>query len=561
MSLATLLAANVPVSVDIAALSVSALASALAARTWWRARRQTEQLHHTHEAAVDVQGVRASKLLASARQLTSESSEAAIYCALAHHVGRVVPHHEFQLALFSAEQFQGRYSGHGLIDALNATPSVLELHVARSQHLATRVTADDDGLGREVALPIHAGGVLIAVFSLYRTGADFTPAELEDAGVLCAHAGIALEKARALASVVSTTREWESLFHSSADGLALIGTDGGVRRANHALVGMLGHAAPESGHHEGWLAVLPKDRCPVCATIRTGARDQRTVTNASGHTLEISTAPARAGGAVLVVRDVTEARAAEENVRLARQRMFESEKLAAVGRLAAGVSHEVNNPLMGIGGLASVLLEEDTLDPEAREAIEMIQREARRAAKITRDLLQFVRTSDAPIECVDANQLVAEVARIRLQPQQEAGVSLTLALGDPPVLALGSSSALLQVLVNLVTNAEDAMAGEARRELIISTDRIGDLVRIVVDDSGPGVPAEVRAHLFEPFFTTKAPGKGTGLGLSLCQSIIERLGGDIRAEEKPTAGARFVVELPAYDGAAASLPVSRARVA
>ena len=505
--------------------------------------------------------MRAAKLLASARQLTSESSEAAIYCALADHVSRVVPHDDFQLALFSAERFQGRYSGRGLIDALNATPSALERHVAQTQLLATRETADDSGLGREVALPIHAGGVLIAVFTVSRTGADFTAAELDDAGVLCAHAGIALEKARAHAQVVSTTREWETLFNSSADGLALIGTDGNVRRANHALVGMLGHAAPESGHHDGWLSVLPRDRCPVCATIRTGARDQRTVTNASGHTLEISTAPARAGGAVLVVRDVTDARAAEENVRLARQRMFESEKLAAVGRLAAGVSHEVNNPLMGIGGLASVLLEEDTLDPEAREAIEMIQREARRAARITRDLLQFVRASDATIECVNANQLVTEVARLRLPAQQEAGVNLTLALADPPVLALGSSASVTQVLVNLMTNAEDAMAGSERREIVVSTDRVGHVVRIVVDDSGPGIPDSIRERLFEPFFTTKASGKGTGLGLALCHSIVERLGGDIRAEEKPSPGARFVVELPAYESGEPELPVSRSRVA
>ena len=532
-----------------------------AGMAWWQARRRSSELARTHEVAVDAHGVRAAKLLASARQLTSESSEAAIYCALADHASRVVPHDDFQLAMFSSERFQGRYSGRGLIDALNATPSALELHVARTQVFTSRAIADDRGLGHEVALPIHAGGELVAVFSMSRAGSDFMPRELDDAGVLCAHAGIALQKARALAQVVSTTREWESLFNSSADGLALVGTDGCVRRANHALVGMLGHAAPERGHHEGWLAVLPQDRCPVCTTIRTGARGQRTVTNASGHTLEISTAPARAGGAVLVVRDVTEARAAEENVRLARQRMFESEKLAAVGRLAAGVSHEVNNPLMGIGGLASVLLEEESLDAETREAIEMIQREARRAAKITRDLLQFVRASDSPIECVDANQLVTEVAKLRLPAQHAVGVSLTLALGDPPVLALGSSSSLLQVVMNLVTNAEDAMAGSERREIVIATDHVDDVVRIVVDDSGPGIPAEIRERLFEPFFTTKAPGKGTGLGLSLCHSIVERLGGAIRVEEKPTPGARFVIELHAYESGAAELPLSRSRVA
>jgi signal transduction histidine kinase len=420
--------------------------------------------------------------------------------------------------------------------------------VAATGDSAARSSLDAGTPRYELAVPIAAAGRLVAVFTMRRTRGSFTLAEIEDATTLCAHAGIALEKARALAEVVSIKREWEVLFHSTAEGLALFASDGSVRRANDALLSLLGGDPPAHGHHDGWFPALSDGECPVCETSRTGVYVERTLVDGAGRTLEVATAPASEGGAVLVVRDVTSAYAAAGNLRQARQRMFESEKLAAIGRLAAGVSHEVNNPLMGIGGLAAVLLEEDRMDAETRQAVELIQREARRAAKITRDLLHVMHGGESPAERVDVNELASEVSRLRLLAQPDDAVHFALVLSHEPVFALASSAPVLQVLMNLLTNAEDAVAHSTRREVTLSTARVGDVVRIVVDDSGTGVAESIRDRLFEPFFTTKAPGKGTGLGLALCYTILTRLGGTIRLEDKRAPGARFVVELPVHTG-------------
>ncbi|NUQ19399.1 MAG: hypothetical protein HOQ09_00375, partial [Gemmatimonadaceae bacterium] len=249
-------------------------------------------------------------------------------------------------------------------------------------------------------------------------------------------------------------------------------------------------------------------------------------------------------GVVVVAQDVT----AETEMRAAQQQLFESEKFASIGRLAAGVAHEVNNPLMGINGLATVLLEDEAVAGEGREMIALIQRESRRAAKVTRDLLSFVRADDDRRADVDLDDVAREVAELRAVPQRAAGVTMVLDLaGDlPPTRA--SRAQLVQVLINLVTNAEDAVEGRERREIRIATWRTKHCVALRVDDSGAGIPEEVRPRLVEPFFTTKSPGKGTGLGLSLSFAITERHGGTLRASDAPGGGARFVLELPLSQG-------------
>ena len=290
------------------------------------------------------------------------------------------------------------------------------------------------------------------------------------------------------------------------------------------------------------------DDCAICKAIRSGSRAERLIEDAAGRKLRMTLSPYPTGGVVLVAQDVT----AESQVRGAQQQLFESEKFAAIGRLAAGVSHEVNNPLMGITGLATVLLDDAQLAGENREIVALIQRESRRAAQITRDLLSFVRAEDGARGSIDLNAIAREVAELRAVAHASAGIRLTLDLADelPPVWA--SHAQLVQVVVNLVTNAEDALESHDRREIRISTTRGARKVFLRVEDSGPGIPEELRARLFEPFFTTKAPGKGTGLGLSLSFSIAERHSGSLRAENIPGGGARFTIELPVAEARAAA---------
>lgn len=509
---------------------------------------------------------RVAGLLESARGMTAQNSEAAVYEQLKIHSELLVPHDHFDLAVFDESgKLAGRYSAAGIIDGYNATPTDAELTVYRSG-----APIFEDGSGhtpldvaggastvrleevRDAHIPVYAGEAVVAVTTIRRRHPGYTSDEIDALATLCQQGGIAIGRARLFAQVLAAKREWERVFDATAEGLALIDEQGRVRRCNAAFAGLagmsLGSTIGQDHHGLRGIGIAAGADCAICNTIRTGSRAERVIQSAQGRVLKLTLSPYPTGGAVLVAQDVT----AESQVRGAEQQLFESEKFAAIGRLAAGVSHEVNNPLMGINGLATVLLEDPAFTGENREMVALIQRESRRAAQITRDLLSFVRAEDGARGSISLNAVAHEVVELRAVAQHSAGITMTLDLAEdlPPVWA--SRAQLVQVVVNLVTNAEDAVEQLARREIRVSTSRSGRKVYLRVEDSGPGIPEELRARLFEPFFTTKAPGKGTGLGLSLSFSIAERHSGSLRAENIPGGGARFTIELPASESRAAA---------
>ena len=501
---------------------------------------------------------RVAGLLESARGMTAQNSEAAVYEQLKIHAELLVPHDHFDLAVFDeAGNLAGRYSADGIIDGYNATPSDAERTVFRSgaailEDGKGRTPFDVTGgativrLGevRVAHIPVYTGEIVVAVTTIHRQHPGYTAEEIDALATLCQQGGIAIGRARLFTQVLAAKREWERVFDATVEGLALIDERGRVRRCNAAFAGLagmsLGSTIGQDHHGLRGIGISAGADCAICDTIRTGSRTERVIESAHGRVLKLTLSPYPTGGAVLVAQDVT----AESQVRGAEQQLFESEKFAAIGRLAAGVSHEVNNPLMGINGLATVLLEDSAFTGENREMVALIQRESRRAAQITRDLLSFVRAEDGARGRINLNDVAHEVAELRAVAQHAAGITMTFDLAQdlPPVWA--SHAQLVQVVVNLVTNAEDAVEHLDRREIRVSTTRAGRKVCLRVEDSGPGIPEELRARLFEPFFTTKAPGKGTGLGLSLSFSIAERHSGSLRAENIPGGGARFTIELP-----------------
>ena len=509
---------------------------------------------------------RVAGLLESARGMTAQNSEAAVYEQLKIHAELLVPHDAFDLAVFNESgALAGRYSAAGIIDGLNAKPTAAELETVKTgaailQDGAGRTPFDITGGAsmvrlddvRDAHIPVYAGDTIVAVATVRRKLPGYSTEELDALATLCQQGGIAIGRARLFTQVLSAKREWERVFDATAEGLALIDEQGRVRRCNAAFAGLagmsLGSTIGQDHHGLRGIGIAPGADCAICHTIRTGARTERVIDSAQGRVLKLTLSPYPTGGAVLVAQDVT----AESQVRGAEQQLFESEKFAAIGRLAAGVSHEVNNPLMGINGLATVLLEDAAFTGENREMVALIQRESRRAAQITRDLLSFVRAEEGARGSISLNDIAHEVAELRAVAHQTAGITmvLDLALDLPPVWA--SHAQLVQVVINLVTNAEDALEPCERREIRISTARLGRKVTLRVEDSGPGIPEDLRARLFEPFFTTKAPGKGTGLGLSLSFSIAERHSGSLRAENIPGGGARFTIELPAAEARAAA---------
>jgi PAS domain S-box-containing protein len=228
----------------------------------------------------------------------------------------------------------------------------------------------------------------------------------------------------------------------------------------------------------------------------------------------------------------------------AQRELIAREKLATVGEIASGVAHEVNNPLAAIR-MEAELLGRASRDPEASTTAATITREVDRAARIVRSLLRLARRADTAPTRIQMNDLVHDVAEIRRRVLRAESVDFRTQLDDAAPAVLGLGQDLQQVVINLVTNAEYAVRGRTPAVIGLRTQAREGWVRIVVEDSGPGIPREIRARIFDPFFTTKSPDEGTGLGLAICQRVVTEVGGKIWLEDSDLGGARFVVELPA----------------
>ncbi len=271
----------------------------------------------------------------------------------------------------------------------------------------------------------------------------------------------------------------------------------------------------------------------------------------SGHGLDQAalaferTAAALAAERARLAAKVAELTAANRALAEARASLVRSEKLATVGRLAAGIAHEVGNPLGAVAGYAELArgrLPRDA-DPQVRDALERIATAADRIDRIVRDLLDFARPSPLEVRPVALASAVEAAERLASVQARFRAVQVVRDLpGDlPPVL--GDERHLSQVVLNLLLNAGDATRGRGRVE--VRARRQGDQVHLSVTDDGPGIAPEDLPRVFDPFFTTKEPGQGSGLGLAICHSIVESMGGTIDAASPPGGGATFVVRLRA----------------
>ena len=232
-----------------------------------------------------------------------------------------------------------------------------------------------------------------------------------------------------------------------------------------------------------------------------------------------------------------------DNARLSSE-LVHAEKLSAVGELASGVAHEINNPLTTILGLAQLMLSRAELSASVRERIALIADEASRTAAIVQNLLMFARhypPERRPCSLADAVHRVMALKSFQLEHDK---IRVTLDLGDGQTV-WADENQIQQVLLNLVQNAHQAMARQSgERLLTVRLRRRERHVAIEVLDSGPGIASHLLSRIFDPFFTTKAPGEGSGLGLSVSYGIVGQHGGRLYAENRPEGGAMFVVELP-----------------
>jgi two-component system NtrC family sensor kinase len=216
--------------------------------------------------------------------------------------------------------------------------------------------------------------------------------------------------------------------------------------------------------------------------------------------------------------------------------------MSAVGALAGGVAHEINNPLGGILAFAQLMSREDR-SAEDSENLRLIQDAAMRAKRIVESLLRFSRRPQSEEKGPVDLEKVADEALFLVRPQLKDG-KVEVARDFRPAVALGNANQLQQIAVNLLVNAIQAVAGNGKVTVAVGPTASGR-VRLAVTDTGPGVRPEHAKRIFEPFFTTKPVGQGTGLGLSICYQIAEEHGGTIKLEPTAERGACFALELPA----------------
>ena len=231
----------------------------------------------------------------------------------------------------------------------------------------------------------------------------------------------------------------------------------------------------------------------------------------------------------------------------AQEQLVRSARLAAVGRLSAGVAHEIGNPLAAIHGLLDLMQSGDLAPEEEKEFVSRVQREAERIHHTIRDLLDFSRNEPAQegrIETsADLSEVISDTIKLIDRQTRFRDIDLALSLDDGLLRVRGDHERLRQLLLNLLFNAADALGGKWRIEVRAANG--GGAVQLIVEDDGHGIDVEIIEQVFDPFVTTKAPGQGTGLGLAVCHTIVEGLGGSIEAANREQGGAAFEVRLPA----------------
>jgi signal transduction histidine kinase len=395
---------------------------------------------------------------------------------------------------------------------------------------------------------VGAVGVVRYAASTAEPPPTFTLLDLQYFTAVAAHIAGGLELAEAVANARTVAHQARAMVNGSPLPLALADREGRVHQINQAGCLLFGIEEETQGvgkHLEG-LGLSPSGlslRVVLGAALEGDPWHGRVlVTRRDGNrricdcTITALTGADSAHLLVALYDRTDELRAERE--------LVAREKLATVGEIASGVAHEVNNPLTAIR-MEAELVARASNDPNVTAAAATMTREVDRAARIVRSLLRLARRADTTPTRVQVNEMVRDVAEIRQRVLRPENVEFRTQMDGaaPAVLALGQE--LQQVVINLVTNAEHAIRGRRPAVIQISTEARDGWVRLLVEDSGPGVPREIRNRIFDPFFTTKGPDEGTGLGLAICQRVVSEVGGKIWLEESALGGARFVVELPA----------------
>jgi two-component system NtrC family sensor kinase len=282
----------------------------------------------------------------------------------------------------------------------------------------------------------------------------------------------------------------------------------------------------------------------VFATGEARVDEQQVYIGSDVRTYRTTRLPMRIDGAtvshvITIGEDVTETRAFQ-------RAMHQSEKLAAVGQLAAGVMHEINNPLATIGGCAAAIAGRlgAGVEPVVAEYLDIIESEVARCTSIIDGLLDFSRAgrTGADVRPENLNTLLDRTLQLLQHHQRFRRLAVTRDFAEPLPTVLGNGERLVQAAMAILLNAADAMSGHG--SVIVRTRAEGDNVIVEFEDDGPGIAADHLPKIFDPFYTTKGPGRGTGLGLAICYGIVADHGGRLNVSSEPGVRTVFQMALP-----------------
>jgi PAS domain S-box-containing protein len=357
-----------------------------------------------------------------------------------------------------------------------------------------------------------------------------------------------------------TNAFFTNIIQNSVDGIVVVDTKGVPLIFNEGAQRILGYTAEEMiGNAENFRRFYPADLASeMMRRMRSdeyGPPDKLTTTrmtffNKKGEAVPVNFSAtiirerSQEVGSVGIFSDLREILKVHQELEAAQAQLVHSEKIASLGRMSAGVAHEINNPLAGILIYAELLQRDLAADAVHRENIGVIINQTMRCQQIVHRLLDFSRQSLGDQKLFDANDIIHRCVELISHQAFFHNIKVTQDLDPFLPQIVGDPGQLQQVFTNLLLNAADAMNGQGQITIATRPTPQGDGIILTFTDTGCGIPPEIRDKIFEPFFTTKPPGKGTGLGLSIVYGVIQRHGGTITADSPQGDGTTFTIRLP-----------------
>jgi PAS domain S-box-containing protein len=375
-----------------------------------------------------------------------------------------------------------------------------------------------------------------------------------------------VEASRDVTSRIKLEREveksntfFETVIQSTVDGIVVVDTKGNVLIFNEGMERLTGYSATEimeRGHLASFYHIdvarenMMKMRSDKHGPVGKLNPTSMSITTKDGEDIPVTLSASiikideKEVGSVGVFTDMREILKMRKDLEEAHFQLIQSEKIASVGKMAAGVAHEINNPLSGIMMYAELLKENFINNSQHFKDIEEIIDQTLRCKKIVSELLEFSRQTVGKTSSFSIEQMITKTLSLLINQALFQNIDVTIDIKTDMPEMTGDLGQLQQVFTNLFINAADAMKGKGKLDISAKYDSGTNLFITTVSDSGPGIPKELRDKVFDMFFTTKPVGKGTGLGLSISQKIINLHGGNILVDSPPEGGTRFIIELP-----------------